>query len=176
MVLFLKSIWPYRWLILAYLLVIGFAGAYLYTDKQFSEYKLSIAIEESERKDKVIAHQEGVIDLQTAVAEAKHEVEIKYETQISKLYADIRNANATIGSLSQTNNQARNYVTTSTDCPSISEYTTTYIDLYEELGQFAEATSVEADRATTEAVRQHEASRVQVEEYNKFIKEQKGEL
>lgn len=176
MVLFLKSIWPYRWLILAYLLVIGFAGAYLYTDKQFSEYKLSIAIEESERKDKVIAHQEGVIDLQTAVAEAKHEVEVKYESRISKLYADIRNANATIGSLSQTNNQARNYVTTSTDCPAISEYTTTYIDIYEELGKFAEATSIEADRATAEAVRQHEASRVQVEEYNKFIKEQKGEL
>lgn len=176
MVLFLKSIWPYRWLILAYSLVLGFAGAYLYTDKQFSEYKLSIALEESERKDKVIAKQEGVIDLQAAVAEAKHEVEVKYETQISKLYADIRNAHATIGSMSKTHNQARNYVTTSNDCSSISEYTTTYIDLYEELGQFAEETSIEADRATAEAVRQHEASRVQVEEYNKFIKEQKGEL
>lgn len=176
MFLFLKSIWPYRWLILAYSLVFGFAGAYLYTDKQFSEYKLSIAIEESERKDKVIAQQEGVIDLQTAVAEAKHEVEVKYESQISKLYADIRSAHATIGSMSKTHNQARNYVTTSTDCSSISEYTTTYIDLYEELGKFAETTSVEADRATAEAVRQHEASRVQVEEYNKFIEEQKGEL
>ena len=129
MVLFLKSIWPYRWLILAYLLVIGFAGAYLYTDKQFSEYKLSIAIEESERKDKVIAHQEGVIDLQTAVAEAKHEVEVKYESQISKLRDDIRNANATIGGLSKTHNQARNYVTTSIDCPpslSIQPPTSTY--------------------------------------------------
>ena len=41
---------------------------------------------------------------------------------------------------------------------------------------FAEATSIEADKATAEAVRQHEASRVQVEEYNRYIKGQKGEL